>query len=95
MLEGCDDGTYLVRRSNGGYVLSVIWRKNVDPGATPITHVKVKGPEVTGKPSYALADVDDFPTLEALCRHYQVGELIYQHELDSSFISSLIRVNPS
>ena len=72
MLDHCDDGTYLVRRSNEAYVLSVIWRENVDPCAAPITHVKVKGPGTDGKQGYSLADVDDFPTLEALCKHYQV-----------------------
>eukprot|EP00730_Choanoeca_flexa_P019496 TRINITY_DN9524_c0_g1_i1.p1 TRINITY_DN9524_c0_g1~~TRINITY_DN9524_c0_g1_i1.p1 ORF type:complete len:634 (+),score=119.10 TRINITY_DN9524_c0_g1_i1:244-2145(+) len=75
MLDKCKDGTYLVRRSNGTYVVSVIWRLNVDKSANAVTHVRVRSPS-DGK-GYALADVDDFPTLEALCQHYEASPYLF------------------
>ena len=71
MLDRCIDGSYLVRRSNEAYVISVVWRENPN-SVSPYTHVKVQMPNPAAKRGYGLADVDDFPTLEALCRHYQV-----------------------
>eukprot|EP00056_Hartaetosiga_gracilis_P007399 m.107654 g.107654 ORF g.107654 m.107654 type:complete len:393 (+) comp12695_c0_seq3:262-1440(+) len=81
LLRGYPDGTFLIRLSpnDGQAVFCVIWRGNEGP-LGEITHVKVKEwfDERQQRQAFALADVDNFPSLVALVTYYQHNPHLFQ-----------------
>ena len=67
-LQHCVDGTFLVRDSDKGLVLSVRWSESVESG--PYTHVKVECYGSEEHARYRICAVDDFSSVVDLVRHY-------------------------
>ena len=67
------NGTYLVRKSNDHYVMSVVWRQRPELGPDgSYTHVRVLPP--TNQRGFALGVPDDFASVVELCCFYQVWQ---------------------